>query len=94
MLPEDPGPLKEQLDSASEEKITSEMKKLYEKLLPSSESEERRSRFVRKLESLLNKRWPGNEIKVNVFGSSGNKLCSSDSDGMLHYDFHHDCLRY
>ena len=31
----------------------------------------------------LNERWPGYDIRVHVFGSSGNLLCTSDSDGMV-----------
>ena len=49
-------------------------------LLPSDESEERRSKLVKKLERILNDEWPGEDIKVHVFGSSGNLLSSSDSD--------------
>ncbi|OJD26092.1 hypothetical protein ACJ73_02530 [Blastomyces percursus] len=80
LLPRESGPLKEQLDPADEKKLTSDMRELYDRLLPSEESEQRRSKFVNKLEKLLNKQWPGNNIRVHVFGSSGNKLCSSDSD--------------
>ncbi|PGH05271.1 hypothetical protein AJ80_08379 [Polytolypa hystricis UAMH7299] len=80
LLPDESGPLKEQLDPKVEEALTKEMTELYQKLLPSPESEERRSRFVQKLENMLNKQWPGNDIEVHIFGSSGNKLYSSDSD--------------
>ncbi|EZF29602.1 hypothetical protein H101_06735 [Trichophyton interdigitale H6] len=80
MLPDEPGPLKEKLEPEKEAKLSRDIKELYQKLLPSPESEERRVKFVRKLEKLLDTQWPGNEIKVNVFGSSGNKLCTSDSD--------------
>lgn len=83
MLPDEPGPLKEKLEPEKEAKLSRDIKELYQKLLPSPESEERRVKFVRKLEKLLDTQWPGNEIKVNVFGSSGNKLCTSDSDGTL-----------
>lgn len=83
MLPDEPGPLKEKLEPEKEVKLSRDIKELYQKLLPSPESEERRVKFVRKLEKLLDTQWPGNEIKVNVFGSSGNKLCTSDSDGTL-----------
>src|SRR5204863_10118375 len=86
LLPEAPEPLKEHLDLEEEEKLTCDMRKLYDRLLPSAESEERRTRFVQKLEELLNKQWPGNDIRVHVFGSSGNKLCSSDSDGRSQND--------
>lgn len=54
---------------------------VYDRLLPSAESDDRRRQLVYKLEKLFNDQWPGHNIKVNVFGSSGNKLCSSDSDG-------------
>lgn len=72
---------KKYLNPQEEEKLSGDMRELYDRLLPSTESEERRLRFVQKLESLLNKQWPGNSIKVHVFGSSGNMLCTSDSDG-------------
>ncbi|KAG5290621.1 PAP/25A associated domain family [Histoplasma capsulatum G186AR] len=80
LLPKELGPLKDQLDSADEKKLSGDMRELYDRLLPSEESESRRLKFVDKLENLLNKQWPGNNIRVHVFGSSGNKLCSSDSD--------------
>ncbi|KAI9719624.1 MAG: hypothetical protein M1812_003395 [Candelaria pacifica] len=74
------GSQKKQLNPKEEEKLSGDMRELYDRLLPSTESEERRARFVQKLEKLLNDRWPGNNIKVHVFGSSGNLLCTSDSD--------------
>ncbi|KKZ67149.1 hypothetical protein EMCG_07171 [[Emmonsia] crescens] len=80
LLPKELGPLKEHLDPADEKNLTGDMRELYDRLLPSEESEQRRLKFVNKLENLLNKQWPGNNIRVRVFGSSGNKLCSSDSD--------------
>ncbi|KAI9792505.1 MAG: hypothetical protein M1835_007790 [Candelina submexicana] len=75
------GSQKKQLNPKEEEKLSGDMRELYDRLLPSTESEERRARFVQKLEGFLNDRWPGNNIKVHVFGSSGNLLCTSDSDG-------------
>lgn len=83
LLPEVAGPLKERLDPQDEERLTLDMKELYKTLLPSADSEQRRFKFVRKLEGLLNAEWPGNDIEVHVFGSTGNKLCTSDSDGEL-----------
>ncbi|KAK2874972.1 hypothetical protein FQN49_001889 [Arthroderma sp. PD_2] len=80
ILPDESGSLKESLEPEKEAKLSEDIKALYEKLLPSAESEKRRAQFVQKLEKLLDTRWPGNEIKVNVFGSSGNKLCTSVSD--------------
>ncbi|KAL9616271.1 MAG: hypothetical protein Q9160_008850 [Pyrenula sp. 1 TL-2023] len=56
------------------------MRDLYNKLLPTEDSEKRRTQLVIKLEDLFNRRWPGHTIKVNVFGSSGNKLGTPESD--------------
>ena len=56
------------------------MRELYDRLLPSEESEENRAKLLVKLERLLNEEWPGNDIRVKVFGSSGNLLSSTDSD--------------
>lgn len=81
LLEAEKDPLKKQLDPAEEEKLSGDMRELYDRLLPSAASEERRMKFVQKLETLLNSQWPGNEIKVHVFGSTGNKLCTSNSDG-------------
>ena len=72
---------KKYLDPNEEGKLSGDMRELYDRLLPSNESEERRTKFVHKVETLLNKQWPGNSIKVFVFGSSGNKLYTTDSDG-------------
>lgn len=82
LLPEEKGVLKEQLGHEEEQSLTAAMMDIYDRLLPSAESDDRRQQLVRKLEKLFNDQWPGREIKVHVFGSSGNKLCSSDSDGM------------
>ncbi|KAI9873057.1 MAG: hypothetical protein M1830_000888 [Pleopsidium flavum] len=71
---------KKYLNPKEEQKLSGDMRELYDRLLPSKESEERRAKFVQKLEDLLSTRWPGSEIKVHVFGSSGNMLCTSDSD--------------
>jgi hypothetical protein len=82
LLPEEKVGLKERLDPEEEEKLSRDMGELYDRLLPSAESDDRRRQLVQKLEKLFNKQWPGKDIKVHIFGSSGNKLCSSDSDGM------------
>lgn len=81
LLPEEKEGLKEKLEPEEEQRITNDVMEVYDRLLPSAESDDRRRQLVRKLEKLFNDQWPGNNIKVNVFGSSGNKLCSSDSDG-------------
>lgn len=72
---------KKYLSPKEEEKLSGDMRELYDRLLPSSASDERRSRFVQKLERILNERWPGNDIRVYVFGSSGNLLSTEESDG-------------
>lgn len=72
---------KKTLDPHEDDKLTGDMRELYDRLLPTDESEVRRVNLVQKLEDILNNEWPGNEIKVNVFGSSGNLLSSTDSDG-------------
>lgn len=74
--------VKKSLDPAEESKLSGDMRELYDRILPSAESEKRRSDFVAKLEKLLNDKWPGSDIKVHVFGSSGNMLYTNDSDGL------------
>ena len=69
------------LSPVEEGKLSGDMRELYDRILPTTESDERRARFVRKLDHILNEKWPGNDIKVHVFGSSGNMLCTNDSDG-------------
>lgn len=81
-LDEPPATPKETLDPEEDKKLTDDMKELYGRLLPTEDSEERRRKFLIKLEHILHKQWPGNEFTVHVFGSSGNMLCTSDSDGM------------
>ena len=81
MLPNGSETPKQMLTVDEENRLTADMKILYTKILPSAESEARRARFIRKLEKTLNEQWPGNDIQVHVFGSSGNLLCTSDSDG-------------
>lgn len=86
VLPEDKDALKEKLEPEAEKKLTADIMDLYDELLPSAESDDRRRQLLHKLEKLFNEQWPGHEIKVHVFGSSGNKLCSSDSDGKVIVD--------
>ncbi|KAE8144470.1 zinc finger protein [Aspergillus avenaceus] len=80
LLPEEREGLKERLEPEEEQRLTADMLEVYDRLLPSAESDDRRRQLVRKLEKLFNDQWPGRDIKVHVFGSSGNKLCSSESD--------------
>lgn len=74
-------PPKKYLNPSEEGKLSGDMRELYDRILPSTESEKSRKRFVEKLERILNRQWSGGDIKVHVFGSSGNMLCTSDSDG-------------
>jgi DNA polymerase sigma len=83
--PLEPPPVepKKTLDPDEDDKLSGDMRELYDRLLPTEDSERRRRSFVQKLERILHNEWPGNEFKVHVFGSSGNMLCTSDSDGKL-----------
>ncbi|ERF69270.1 hypothetical protein EPUS_03974 [Endocarpon pusillum Z07020] len=71
---------KASLSTAEDERLTNDMRDLYNQLLPSEESEARRKRLVEKLEMILRRQWPEYAIKVNVFGSTGNKLGTTESD--------------
>ncbi|KAL8700602.1 MAG: hypothetical protein Q9201_005366 [Fulgogasparrea decipioides] len=71
---------KKYLNPAEEGKLSGDMRELYDRILPTKDSDDRRTKFVRKLERILNEKWPGNDIKVHVFGSSGNMLCTNESD--------------
>ncbi|KAL9108978.1 MAG: hypothetical protein Q9227_006374 [Pyrenula ochraceoflavens] len=73
-------PPKEKLSLDEDARLSEEAISLCRTLLPTEESEKQRAQLVAKLEQLLNKQWPGHSIKVNVFGSTGNKLGTRDSD--------------
>ncbi|CAG8473301.1 10350_t:CDS:10 [Cetraspora pellucida] len=68
------------LTPRSEKNLSEAIYSLYEELLPTNESLERRKQFVDKIERILNEEWPDHEIKVNLFGSSVNSLGTSTSD--------------
>jgi len=72
---------KKTLDPHEDEKLSGDMRELYDRLKPSEQSTTRRRQFVDKLQKILEGEWPGNEFKVHVFGSSGNMLYTSESDG-------------
>jgi DNA polymerase sigma len=76
----DPARSKKRLGLDDEERLSKDMQDLYTRLLPSPESEARRAHLVEKLERILGAKWPDASIKVNVFGSTGNDLGTSDSD--------------
>lgn len=79
----DLGKIKSKLSEEDERKLTTDMRELYDRLQPTSTVEANRQKLVRKLEKLFNDRWPGHDIRVHLFGSSGNLLCSDDSDGLF-----------
>ena len=72
------------LNAREEARLSGDMRELYDRILPSKESDQKRADFVRKLDQILNQRWPGSNIKVHVFGSSGNMLCTNESDGEIY----------
>jgi hypothetical protein len=73
--------VKSKLSEDEGRKLSTDMRELYDRLLPTTESDARRKRLVEKLEKLFNEEWPGHDIRVHVFGSSGNLLCTDESDG-------------
>ncbi|KAK4227511.1 hypothetical protein QBC38DRAFT_190299 [Podospora fimiseda] len=72
--------IKSRLSDEEEIKLKSEMDDLYGRLLPKTDDEIKRQKLVDKLESLFTGQWPNANIKVHLFGSSGNLLCTDDSD--------------
>jgi DNA polymerase sigma len=75
--------VKNKLSDDEERQLATDMREVYDRLLPTEAVEERRKKLVQKLEKIFNDEWPDHDIRVNLFGSSGNYLCSDDSDGML-----------
>ena len=73
--------VRSKLSEDEERKLTTDMRELYDRLLPTTKSENNRKKLVEKLEKLFNTEWPGHDIRVHVFGSSGNLLCTDESDG-------------
>jgi DNA polymerase sigma len=77
----DPANVKSKLSEDEERILSTDMRELYDRLLPTAESEKKREKLVQKLENLFNTAWPGKNTRVHVFGSSGNLLCTDESDG-------------
>lgn len=73
--------IKNRLTKDEEHKLTDDMEELYKRLRPEEKMQSKREKFVGKLETMFNEEWPGHNIQVHIFGSSGNLLCSDDSDG-------------
>ncbi|KHO01335.1 PAP/25A-associated [Metarhizium album ARSEF 1941] len=72
--------VKNKLSEDEERKLTTDMREIYNRLLPTDKVEDNRKKLVQKLEKIFNDEWPGHDICVHLFGSSGNLLCSDDSD--------------
>ncbi|GJJ74097.1 poly(A) RNA polymerase GLD2 [Entomortierella parvispora] len=68
------------LPHESEVKLSMEMIDLFENLLPTEESHERRTLLIKKIEHILQVEWPGQDIKAHPFGSTVNDLGTSSSD--------------
>ncbi|KAI1779235.1 hypothetical protein F4818DRAFT_243464 [Hypoxylon cercidicola] len=72
--------IKVKLSEGDERRLTAGISDLYDALQPTEKVEAKRGLLVKKLETILNDAWPGHDIRVHLFGSSGNLLCSDDSD--------------
>ncbi|KYK58118.1 hypothetical protein DCS_05131 [Drechmeria coniospora] len=72
--------IKSTLSESEEKALSADIRDLYDRLLPTDAVEENRKKLVGKLERIFNDEWPGHDIRVHPFGSSGNLLCSDDSD--------------
>ncbi|KAI1379931.1 hypothetical protein F4677DRAFT_299499 [Hypoxylon crocopeplum] len=72
--------IKSRLSEEDERKLTTDMRELYDRLQPTDQVEAKRRTLVQKLEKILNDASPGHDVHVHLFGSSGNLLCSDDSD--------------
>jgi len=77
----DAAKIKSKLSEDEERKLTTDMRELFDRLKPTDRVKDNREKLVLKLEAIFNEEWPGHDIRVHLFGSSGNKLCSDDSDG-------------
>jgi len=75
--------IKSALSEGEEKTLNAEMDDLYGRLIPKTDNEINRKKLVHKLERLFNEKWPNANIQVHLFGSSGNLLCTDDSDGKL-----------
>ena len=74
---------KKALDPHEDDKLSGDMRELYDRLQPTQHDIDIRDKFVTKVQGILETEFPGNEFKVHIFGSSGNMLWTTDSDGML-----------
>jgi DNA polymerase sigma len=78
---------KKSLDPHEDGKLSGDMRELYDRLEPKQEDTNIRERFIKKMQGILETEFPGTKIMVHVFGSSGNMLWTSESDGKCHMAF-------
>ncbi|KAI8942140.1 hypothetical protein NX059_000230 [Plenodomus lindquistii] len=71
---------KKTLDPHEEGKLSGDMRELYDRIQPTKQDQDVRDKFVKKVERILELEFPGAEMKVLVFGSSGNMLWTAESD--------------
>lgn len=81
-LPKETRPPKVSLEVNEEQKLSGDMRELYDRLLPTPDSVQKRQQVVDKLQNILAEEWPGKAVQVAVFGSSGNQLFTNKSDGI------------
>jgi hypothetical protein len=72
---------KKTLDPNEEDKLSGDMRELYDRIQPTPEHTAIRNQFVQKVQRILETEFPGNDFKVSIFGSSGNMLWTAESDG-------------
>ncbi|KAH7408654.1 hypothetical protein DE146DRAFT_606798 [Phaeosphaeria sp. MPI-PUGE-AT-0046c] len=72
--------LKKTLDPHEDDKLSGDMRELYDRIQPTQEHTDVRNRFVAKVQRILETEFPGNNFKVSIFGSSGNMLWTAESD--------------
>jgi hypothetical protein len=78
------GPAKETpkktLDPHEEDKLSGDMRELYDRIQPTHENTDMRHQFVGKVQHILETEFAGNDFNVSIFGSSGNMLWTAESD--------------
>lgn len=87
LLPKDETKVKATLEPHVEKKLSGDMRELYDRLLPPPDDHEKRDQVIEKLQGILSQEWPDQSIQVTKFGSSGNLLYTSKSDGMSNWVF-------
>ncbi|KAI1315362.1 hypothetical protein EDD11_000921 [Mortierella claussenii] len=63
-----------------EAKLSMDMVDLFEDLLPTEESHNRRTKLIKKIKHILHTEWPEQDIQTHPFGSTVNDLGTSSSD--------------